>query len=171
MATRQAAGQGVLKLMLDTNVLMDYCIRRTAAYAACSELIGLASASERVMLYVTALSLKDVYYLIQLYLKREARAQGPLTDSLAGAARETAWECVRHLVELVQVVDVGTDEVYGAYALRRLHADFEDDLLLAAALQADVERIVTSDGQLAAHAPLACVGIEEALALVRERVG
>ena len=171
MAARQAAGQGVLKLMLDTNVLMDYCIRRTAAYAACSELIGLASASERVMLYATALSLKDVYYLIQQYLKREARAQGPLTDALAGAARETAWECVRHLVELVQVVDVGGNEVYGAYTLRHLHPDFEDDLLLAAAMQADVGHIVTGDGQLASHAPLTCVSIEDALELVRGRAG
>ena len=161
----------VLVLLLDTNVLLDYFIRRNERNAAVVELFGLADACEGVVLCVASLTLKDMYYLLERFLKREAAAQGRASDAAAAAARTAAWACVRQVLDHVQVVSVGLDEVLEACALRRIHGDFEDDLILAAAMKAGADYLVTSDGRLERHVPEASVDVARALELARSRAG
>ena len=161
----------VLTLLLDTNVLMDYLIRRSPNNADAAALIGLADAEENIVLYTASLTLKDVYYLVEQLLKRDARAQGKLTDEAAAAARNTAWACIRLLLDHVLVVPIGQSEVWSACSLRHLHDDFEDDLILAAALRAEASYIVTGDKRFEHHIPQASVDTPRALELARRAVG
>ena len=45
---------------------------------------------------------------------------------------------------------------------RELHNDFEDDLIIAAAVRAKTDLLVTNDVKLCSHAPVAAMSVEDA---------
>ena len=51
---------GILKLLIDTNVWMDYFSGRSDRTANVVHLIEIADASERIALFASSLSVKDV---------------------------------------------------------------------------------------------------------------
>ena len=53
--------EGVLKLLIDTNVWMDYFSGRSDRTANVAHLIEIADASERIALFASSLSVKDVF--------------------------------------------------------------------------------------------------------------
>lgn len=157
-----------IKLLLDTNVWLDYFLARTPGHRAASELLELVEGSERVALYTSSLSIKDLAYLLERDMKAGAREAGvSVTEQVSSAARETAWGCVRLVLEQSLVVPVGHPEVLQAFTLKSVHDDLEDDLLLGSAYRADVDYVVTYDAKLARNAPVTCVSVREALEIVR----
>lgn len=159
-----------LKLLVDTNVWMDYFLVRQEPHREAAELVRLAFGSEDVVLYVASLSLKDLSYLLESVFRRDARAAtGEVSPQAAAAARETAWGCVRAVVDKALIVPVGHAEVLQAFTLRSVHDDFEDDLLLGCAYRADVDYVVTGDVALARRSPVPCIGAARAVELIHER--
>lgn len=155
------------KLLLDTNVWVDYYLGRSAGCAAATRLLGRVQGSEAFAAYVASHTVKDLAYILAGSMKDYARERdGMLTPEKSAAAREVAWGCVRDLVERVLVVPVGQAEIIQAFTFKGVHDDLEDDIILAAAYRADVDYIVTHDKALARHAPVPCIGVEQALALV-----
>ena len=147
----EAAGTP-LRLLLDTNVWVDYFLARGQRGRDAAALVTASYGRDDVALYVSALSVKDVYYLLQAALKAQLRAEGrEVTPSDAAAAREVAWGCVRRVLELALVVGTTRTEVLRAVSYRRLHDDLEDDLLLSAATTCDADYVVTSDEALGRH--------------------
>ena len=71
------------------------------------------------------------------------------------AATSTAWACVEHMAELAMVVPCDHTDVWMATKLRKLHSDYEDNLVIAAALRGKADLLVTYDKQLRAHATVA----------------
>ena len=65
---------------------------------------------------------------------------------------------------------VGADasDVWLARKYQRVHSDFEDCLVLAAATRAEVDLIVTNDDALLRHSPIAALSSSDALALLGE---
>ena len=160
-----------LKLMLDTNVWLDYFLARTPGHRAASELLELAEDSERIALYTSSLSIKDLAYLLERDMKAGAREAGvAVTERVSAAARETAWGCVRLVLEQSLIVPVGHPEVLQAFTLKSVHDDLEDDLLLGSAYRADVDCVVTYDAALARRSPVRCVSVHEALEIARRAV-
>ena len=103
--------EGVLKLLIDTNVWMDYFSGRSDRTANVAHLIEIADASERIALFASSLSVKDVSYLVSAAIKQECRRKtGSLSDNAIAAADETAWACVRQMRELALIAPVGADE-------------------------------------------------------------
>ena len=93
--------EGVLKLLIDTNVWMDYFSGRSDRTANVVHLIEIADASERIALFASSLSVKDVSYLVSAAIKQECRRKtGSLSANAIAAADETAWACVRQMREL-----------------------------------------------------------------------
>ena len=45
---------------------------------------------------------------------------------------------------------------------RELHSDYEDDLIIAAAIRAQADLLVTNDVKLRSHAPVAAMSVEDA---------
>ena len=155
------------KIVLDTNVVVDYLMGRQPACDECKQLI-LMHAACQVAVCISSLSLKDAYFLVSMQLKRmERQASGRLDDASARAANEVAWACVRSLLESTLVLPVGRAEGLMALTFRNVHGDFEDDLIIAAAQSANADFLVTNDEDLLRHAPIACLSSADMLALLR----
>lgn len=156
------------KVLLDTDILLDYLLGRDPGCAAVTELLSVLY-EHSLMPYVTSLSLKDVFYLVSMLLKRMSRESsgGTLTEQSAAAAQEVAWACVRKLLESCLVVPMGSSTCLEACTLRSVHEDFEDDLQLAAAREMSIDIFVTADMRLMRHAPIACMSAQDACALLR----
>lgn len=160
------------KIMLDTNVLVDFLLGREPGCSACKQIIALSDPCQHA-LYTASTSMKDAYYLVRAGLMRQERLEsGSVSEGQAHAASEIAWACVRQLMDTALVIAVGQSECLSAMTLRVLHDDFEDDLVLAAAREADVDFLVTSDAQLVKHAAVACLQPADMAALLaREAEG
>nr|AHF23953.1 PilT protein domain-containing protein [uncultured bacterium Contig19] len=156
------------KIALDTNILVDYLMGREPTCSDCKQLL-LMHASCQHAVYAASISLKDAYYLVAMQLKRmERQASGALSATMARAANEVAWACIRSLIENVLVLPVGRAESIQAFTYKPLHNDFEDNLVVAAALSANVDFLVTNDEALLRHAPIACLSSNDMLALLKE---
>lgn len=154
------------KVMLDTNVVVDYLMGRAPGCDDCAKLIAMHYAGKHAV-YVAALTLKDAYYLVSMQLKRmERKASGSLSEGMARAADEVAWSCVRQLVENTLVLPTGRSESLQAFVLRSTHADFEDNLIIATALSANIDYLVSNDAELVKHAPIACLSSADAVTLL-----
>lgn len=160
---------GILKLLIDTNVWMDYFSGRSDRTANVVHLIEIADASELIALFASSLSVKDVSYLVSAAIKKECRRKnGSLSDSAIAAADETAWACVRQMRELALIAPVGADEVFDSFVFKHHHNDFEDDLMLGVANRTDADYVVTEDKNLIKHTNGVCINVEKALRLVGE---
>lgn len=160
------------KIMLDTNVVVDYLMGRKPGCDDCAQLVAMHAANE-VAVYVSALTLKDAYYLVSMQLKRmERQASGALSETMAHAANEIAWACVRQLIENVLVLPTGRAESLQALVLHSVHEDFEDDLVVATALSAGIDVLASNDESLIKHAPITCLTSRDTVALLEsERTG
>ena len=156
------------KIVLDTNVAVDYLMGREPGCSECAQLLLMHAACQHAV-YVSSLSLKDAYYLVGMQLKRMERlASGALDEGKARAANEIAWTCVTSLVNNTLILPVGRVESLQALTYRTVHADFEDDLIVAAARSINADFLVTNDAALLRHAPIACLSSSDMLALLRE---
>lgn len=161
----------VLKLLIDTNVWLDYFFGRTRRYRAVTELMSKACGREDVLLCAASLSLKDVAYLVESSLNSQVRGEGrDVTPEIAAAAKETAWGCVRSVMERAYIVPIGYNEALQAFTLKRTHNDFEDDLIIGAAQLIDADYVVTYDELLARRSPVLCLDVEGALAILSRGV-
>lgn len=160
---------GILKLLIDTNVWMDYFSGGSDRTTNVVRLVEIADASERIALFASSLSVKDVSYLVSAAIKRESRRKtASLSDDAIAAADETAWACVRQMRELALIAPVGADEVFDSFVFKYHHNDFEDDLMLGVANRIDADYVVTEDKNLIRHTNGVCIDVEQALRLVGE---
>ena len=65
--------------------------------------------------------------------------------------------------ELAIAVPCDYTDVWMAQKQRRLHGDFEDDLVIAAAMRVKADLLVTADKALLLHAPVAAVDLADAV--------
>lgn len=160
------------KIMLDTNVVVDYLLGREPGCSDCAKLISMHAACEHA-LYIAALTLKDAFFLVSMHLKRmERQAAGSLSEEAARAINEIAWSCVRQLMENTLVLPTGRAESLQATILRSVHSDFEDNLMVATAIDAGIDYLVSNDERLVKHSPIACLTSADAVALLEaERAG
>ena len=154
------------RLLIDTNVWVDYYIDRSPGHQAARTLITSALRQDAV-LYISTLSMKDVFFIIEQTLKRYARQElGELTDSSRAAATEIAWASLHNILETAISVPVSRNEALLAFTYRDRHNDFEDNLLLAAAQQAGVDYLVTADERLRRHSPVPALSPQAAIELL-----
>lgn len=155
-----------LRLLIDTNVWMDYFLDRSASHDLARSVI-LEATRREVCLLSAIHSAKDCFFLIQLELKRMERSEnGCVSDQAASAIREVAWSCMRAMRQLSTVVAADMADMVEAAVMRDLHPDFEDNLIGAAVLRAGADHVVTSDRALLAHQPVSCITLEQALRLI-----
>ena len=153
------------RIMLDTNVLVDYYLGREPGCDACTRIIDLCLGTHA--LYAAAVSLKDVYYLVASTLKRAQRLErGTLTEGDARACAEVAWGCVRHAVDTFLIANTGRGECLDAFVCRSVHNDFEDNLVLAAARSVEADILATGDERLALHSPIGAMSPQDLASLL-----
>lgn len=158
-----------IKILIDTNIWLDYFLARGSHHDAVSTFIARACEREDITLYIPSLSLKDIAYQLASLMKLDARRAGKdITPDIAAAAREVSWGCVRNVHEKALVAPIGRTEVLGAFTYKRIHDDFEDDLVLASLDAAGCQLLMTHDAALRRHMGGLCLTAEEGLELLDE---
>lgn len=152
-------------VLLDTSIWIDLYLGYRAGSETARRLVETAIEMDIGLLYAPTSS-KDVFYIVAADYKRSYRRDhgGSLSEGAARAARQTAWACVDNMAELGSAVGCDESDVWFARKQRGLHPDFEDDLVIAAAVRADAGCVVTNDRELVQHSPVAALTCEDALA-------
>ena len=158
--------KGPLRLLLDTNILLDEYIPTRPSSVESRQLIGLALEQGHSLLYVGR-AIVDVHYVISHTFKQMVREErGTVSEADALAIAEIAWGCVDNLSEMATAVGMDNGDVWLARKYRALHDDFEDNFVLAAAERADADFLITSDRQLLRKATIAALSPKDMLALL-----
>ncbi|WP_302012033.1 hypothetical protein [Collinsella tanakaei] len=106
-----------------------------------------------------------MFYLIGRAYKGVLRTvnQERSSEDLAAVAREMAWGCVRNMSEIATAVGCDGRDVWIAEKQKRLHPDYEDNLIIAASIRLGATLLVTNDEGLLRHAPVSALSVEDAL--------
>ena len=155
------------RVLCGTDVWLDFYFGARKGHREARELVGACCARDASLL-VPSSCLGDFFYLCQAGFKDALRAEyGQLTEARALAARSSAWACAEHLLELAVVVGSDHADARIAAKYRPVHGDLGDDLVIAAALRADADVLVTGDEGLRRHSPVLALSAREALAFLR----
>lgn len=123
-----------MRVLLDTNVLLDVLLRR-GQWVAEADAIWQANTAQRLTACVTASSLTDVYYISRRLISEPV-------------AQSAVRQCLDHL-ELLAVDREVLEEAYGLAA-----ADFEDGVQIASAVRNALDAIITRDPSGFADSPI-----------------
>jgi len=158
-----------LKVLVDTNVWVDYYTGRDVDHGHSSKLIKKLLCSKHSVL-ASSLSTKDLFYLLQAYLKTAHRSYsgGSFNHIQAAAIQEVAWKSTEHLIGAVDIVPVDDIGCRRALSLRETCIDYEDNLVVACAESCGADYLVTCDNALRAPKPLSVVSPKQLYAMLFE---
>ena len=151
-------------LLLDTNIWLDYFLGTGSSIDAISQIVE-SGASGSVSLLFAPTSAKDLFYILPRRLRRASGGTSPGCGEDA-SYRAVAWACVERMMELAVAAPLSHAECQLARMLGDELADFEDDLIVAAAETANADLIVTNDRAFLRSMPEACVTPERACRLL-----
>ena len=158
-----AAAQG---LLLDTNVLLDYCLPNRPDSKTSFQLIDVCVKQE-IPLYCAATSLTDVFYIVERAIRHAISKEGKQNN---GVSHEIAWGVLSCIENIVQVVGVDASDVWLATKNRTLHNDFEDNVIVAAAMRANAKHLVTNDARLKDESCVSALRPSQVLALIDTKI-
>ena len=115
---------GNMKLLIDTNVVLDVLLRREPFFRTAAEVLNLTQRDE-VREYVSASAITDIYYIANKQMKD------------CDAVRDL----LKRLLMVVSVVAVSEREIQNA--LNLAWGDFEDSVQYSVALLNEMDGIVT----------------------------
>lgn len=113
----------MIHALLDTNVVLDALLDRTP-WNVQANTIWQAQLDKQFVAYVTATTLTDIFYISRRY-----------------GGLEKAWRLVYAVLNQLSVISVGPRELQ--LATRLAGSDFEDNLQIACAINAQLDLIVT----------------------------
>jgi predicted nucleic acid-binding protein len=135
-----------MKILIDSNVVLDLLLERGAFYDPALRVFSLSKGSFR--LFVSASTITDIYYIVRNLKK----------------SKEIALESLKNLLAMVDVAAVTGDEIRQAVNLD--WSDFEDAVQYAVGESIAVDYIVTRNKNDFASAVLPVVSPDEFLALL-----
>ncbi len=149
-------------VLCDVNIWLDFFLGGRTHHEAARQLV-LRGIEGGLVFLVPASSLSDFFFLCRSYFKQKAvEAHGALSDENGTAASEGAWAAVESLLRLATVVGADMSDAEIALKFKDIHRDYEDDLVIAAALRAKPDCLVTRDEKLQAKSPVLALSAEEA---------
>ena len=113
-----------MKLLIDTNVVLDVLLKREPFFKAATEVLNLAQRSD-VREYVSASAITDIYYIARRQMKDHAAVK----------------DLLKRLLMVVSVAAVSEQEIQNALSLA--WTDFEDSVQYSVALLNEMDGIVT----------------------------
>lgn len=151
-------------LVLDTNVWIDFYLQERTGHEVASELLKAAARHGAELLYPVHSS-KDVYFIIATDAKRRSihKFGAEHAEEAAKAADAFAWGCVDYMSRQATAIPCDHTDIWLAEKQRGLHADFEDDLVIAAAMRTSADLLVTNDDKLLRHSPVPTLSAEDAI--------
>lgn len=115
---------GNMKLLIDTNVVLDVLLRREPFSKTAAEVLNLTQRDD-VREYVSASAITDIYYIANKQMKD----------------RDAVRDLLKRLLMVVSVVAVSEREIQNA--LNLAWGDFEDSVQYSVALLNEMDGIVT----------------------------
>ena len=113
-----------MKLLIDTNVVLDVLLRREPFFRTAAEVLNLTQRDD-VREYVSASAITDIYYIANKQLKDRAAVR----------------DLLERLLKIVSVAAVSEQEIRNA--LNLTWAAFEDSVQYSVALLNEMDGIVT----------------------------
>lgn len=113
-----------MKLLIDTNVVLDVLLRREPFFRTAAEVLNLTQRDD-VREYVSASAITDIYYIANKQMKD----------------RDTVRDLLKRLLMVVSVAAVSEREIQNALDLA--WGDFEDSVQYSVALLNEMDGIVT----------------------------
>lgn len=144
-----------MRIMVDTSVWVDSYCGWHSGWADARNLMQTAIRAHATLLFPVHCA-KDVLYVVtQEYKRKTLKEENHLSESAARAARTAALGCLRNMESIATAVGSDTSDLWLADRYLRLHADYEDNLVLAACERSDADYLVTTDKALLQHATVA----------------
>ena len=113
-----------MKLLIDTNVVLDVLLKREPFFHAAADVLNLVQRDD-VREYVSASAVTDIYYIAKRQMKDDAAVK----------------DLLKRLLMVVSVAAVSEQEIQNALNLG--WADFEDSVQYSVALLNEMDGIVT----------------------------
>ena len=113
-----------MKLLIDTNILLDVLLKKESFYYKAVEVLELVQ-YDNVQEYVSAAAVTDIYYIAYKYLKD----------------KELVRQLLKRLMGIVSIAAVSEKEI--EEALELAWNDFEDSVQYVVALLNEMDGIVT----------------------------
>ncbi len=110
------------RVFVDTNIVLDLLQKRENFYIDAQELFTLAN-EKQIELYVSALTIANIHYILQKHLKMEAR------------------KVLSNFKELVNILPL--DDNILSLAINSSITDFEDAIQFFTATNSNIELIIT----------------------------
>lgn len=150
-------------LLIDTNIWVDDCFDMRPKHTQAMKLLLKANEHDVELLYAPHSS-KDVFRLVKAGVKNVLRKiNGNLTEADALAAHQFAWSYLDYMSEVATAVGCDNFDIHLAKKQRKLHGEYEDDLLIAAVLRSKANLLVTNDEKLLHHCPVPALNCEDAI--------
>ena len=119
------------KILLDTNILLDYLIEEREGYQAALKIIKLA-VEEKLKGYVSPISLLNLFFILRKQTTEQERK-----------------EIIESLLEILDIVELGIDIMQlGLYVPI---TDYEDGIQYMSAKKINADFIVTGDRQFRSY--------------------
>jgi predicted nucleic acid-binding protein len=135
-----------MKVLFDTNVILDYFIQREPFYRASREVIFL-SAEKKLEGIIGAGSIADIYYICRKEYQSKEKSLNLISD----------------LLKLVTLVDTKAYDINNALSFKM--SDFEDAIIAAAALREKADYIVTRNVKDYSKSPVPAIAPDEFLSM------
>ena len=113
-----------MRLMIETNILLDVLVKREPFYEASREVLRLCE-EKKVQGFLSASAATDIFYLVRRHLH----------------STESAYKCLGYVLDILKVLTVTNEDVINAYT-KKAH-DFEDCLLAVCAVSNKCDYIIT----------------------------
>ena len=113
-----------MKLLIDTNVVLDVLLKREPFYETAAEVLKLAQRNG-IQEYISASAITDIYYIAHKHLKDKASVK----------------ELLKKLLLVVSIAAVSEREI--THALELAWNDFEDPVQYSVALLNEMDGLVT----------------------------
>ena len=113
-----------MKVLLDTNIILDILLQREPHYLHAIEVLRLAERGQ-IECHITANSITDIFYILRKYLS------DPKDRELA----------IRNILQLVNIVGITKKDIIKSFELQ--YTDFEDALQTQCAKKLKADYIIT----------------------------
>ena len=113
-----------MKILIDTNIVLDVMLKREPFYRASAEILGLTK-RDTIEEYVSASAITDIYYLAYRQLRNKVMVR----------------KLMKELLTVVSIASVSEQEIENALDLE--WNDFEDSVQYSVAFLQEMDGIVT----------------------------
>ena len=132
-----------MKVLIDTNIIMDYLSNREPFFDAADKVIDLCSDDNKIQSYLAAHTITNIFYLLRKHFSIDKRR-----------------EVILDLFEAFHIVPIDEEKLFNALQNREFK-DFEDCLQVECAKSIKVDYIITRDAKDFANSEILFLTPEE----------